>query len=121
MFTAQQIILHLVGDYILQNQWMATDKTKSHFVAFLHVVLYTSIFAFATVSPSALFVIGATHFVIDRWRLARYVIWLRDGCPCKVPSIKEPDTYPEPIPMWLIIVVDNTMHLIINGLAIYYL
>lgn len=121
MLTAQQIILHLVGDYILQNQWMATNKTKSHYAAFIHAGLYTDVFIFATFSPFALFVIGVTHFVIDRWRLARYVIWLSNGASIEVPSIKEPDTYPEPIPMWLIIVVDNTMHLIINGLAIYYL
>jgi hypothetical protein len=25
MFTADQIVAHLVGDYILQSHWMATD------------------------------------------------------------------------------------------------
>lgn len=28
MFTADQFVAHLVGDYILQSHWMATEKTK---------------------------------------------------------------------------------------------
>ena len=41
LFTADQLVAHAVGDYILQSHWMATEKTKQHFAAAAHAVVYT--------------------------------------------------------------------------------
>lgn len=75
---ADQIVLHAIGDYVLQNDWMATQKTKRWAAALAHVVVYTLPFILLTRSIPALVVIAATHYAIDRWRLARYLCWLNN-------------------------------------------
>lgn len=54
MFTADQIVAHLVGDYILQSHWMATEKTKRSIAAATHAITYTLPFLLLTRSPAAL-------------------------------------------------------------------
>jgi len=76
--TADQLVLHAVGDYVLQSDWMATTKTKKSVAALAHVVTYLLPWLVLTTSWKALLVIGGTHFVIDRWRLARYVCWIKN-------------------------------------------
>ncbi len=67
-----QLILHLLGDYVTQNHWMANRKAMSTWPCLVHVVVYTLPFMLLAPTWSALGVIAVTHFVIDRWRLARY-------------------------------------------------
>jgi len=125
MFGADQIVAHFVGDYIFQSHWMATEKTKRSFAALCHAVAYTVPFFFLA-GGWALIVIAASHFVIDRWRLARHVVWLKN---CLNPGLRAgPLTatgYAEDVPpwmaVWLLIAADNTLHLLCNGLAIAYL
>lgn len=109
-----QLIAHLLGDYCLQNQWMADNKTKRHAVALAHVLLYTSVFVIlCTTSWKALAVIGGTHFFIDRYRLAKYWVDLYGiGVGPNVPPF---------LSVWLLIIVDNTFHLSINALALAYM
>ena len=150
MFTADQIVAHLVGDYSLQSHWMATEKIKQSLAAALHAIFYTLPFLFLTQSPEALAVICGSHFVIDRWRLARYVIWLKNWI--ALPSLYAKETisplagkhlryglewdnkpwaecsktgYPDDTPpwlsVWLLIIADNTLHLICNAAALKWL
>ncbi len=90
MITADAIVCHLVGDYAFQSDWMAQQKVKSSLPALAHVVTYTLPFLFLTTSWKALLFILATHFVIDRWRLARYVCWLKNFLAPKWLEIKTP-------------------------------
>lgn len=53
MFSADQIILHLLGDYVFQSEWMASEKTKRPGPALAHAVVYTALFLFLTQSPPA--------------------------------------------------------------------
>ena len=78
MFTVDQLIAHGVGDYLLQSEWMAREKTKRSLAAAVHCMFYVLPFLFITQNPVTLFVIGGTHFVIDRWHLARQVAWLKN-------------------------------------------
>ena len=78
MLTADQIVAHLVGDYLLQSDWMANEKTKKSLAALAHAVSYTVPFLCLTLKWQALVFVCVTHFVIDRWRLARYVCWLKN-------------------------------------------
>jgi len=78
LISADQLFCHAVGDYVLQSHWMANSKTKKSVAALAHVVSYTVPFLFLTQSWKALLVIAGTHFVIDRWRLARYVCWVKN-------------------------------------------
>lgn len=72
------IICHLWGDYLFQSDWMASTKTKSSWPCFWHAVWYTTPFLVLTQSLWALAFIAGTHFVIDRFRLARYACWVKN-------------------------------------------
>lgn len=119
MITADQILAHLVGDYLLQSHWMATEKTKQSTAAAVHAVTYALPFVFLTRSVGALAFIVGTHFLIDRFRLARFVVWIKNGDWQSAPTATG---YREDVPawlaVWLLIIADNTLHLICNGVAI---
>lgn len=118
MFTADQLVAHAVGDYILQSHWMATEKTKQHTAAAVHAVTYTLPFLLITQSPAALAVICGTHFAIDRWRLARFVVWLKNGPWKPVTATGYQDDVPPWLSVWLLIAADNILHIVINGVSI---
>ncbi len=126
MFTADQIVAHFVGDYILQSDWMVREKGTNSIAAVVHVVFYTLPFVLITQNPLTLAVIAGSHFAIDRWRLARFVVWAKNRpWPGSRPWAECTKTgYPPDMPIWmstwLLIIVDNTLHIVINGLAIYY-
>ena len=124
------ILCHFVGDYLLQSHWMATQKTERWWPAIVHGVTYTLPFLFLTLSPLALFVIAGTHIVIDRYRLAKHVNWLRNqlGPKWSRPSFSEAmenDGSSNTTPVWLatflMFVTDNTIHILINTAAILWL
>lgn len=163
--TADQLVAHAIGDYIIQSDWMASEKTKRSLAALAHVVTYSLPFLFLTLSWKALLFIAATHFVIDRWRLARYVCWVKNwlapewitpngapGTPAAIlryPKGVTPDPTdplkgavlgsvrnfswkdcsgtgytpdkPAWLAVWLMIITDNTMHVLCNALALRYL
>jgi hypothetical protein len=123
MITADQLVAHAVGDYILQSDWMATEKTKQNSAAAAHAFTYTLPFLFLTRSPAALLVILATHFIIDRWRLARYVVWAKNWLGPNKPwsecvATGYPADRPAWLTVWLLIIADNTLHVICNGIAL---
>lgn len=142
MITGDQLLCHAIGDYVLQSDWMANEKTKRSIAALCHVLTYGLPFLFLRPSVLAMIVIVSTHFVIDRWRLARYVVWTKnflapmsrnfgllfDGYQV-MPSAKwascsrtgYPALTPDWLAVWLLIIADNVMHVAINGLALKYL
>lgn len=71
-----QLILHLFGDYVTQSDWMANNKTKRFVPAAAHAIVYSLPFILIF-QPSYLagLVILGTHLLIDRYRLARFVVW----------------------------------------------
>jgi len=121
MFTADQIVAHLVGDYLTQSHWMATCKTKRWLPAAIHAAIYTATFVLLTRHVSALLVIGGTHYLIDRYRLARFVVWIKNGCSGAVTSTGYPEDIPAWLSVWLLIIADNTLHILINGAALRWL
>lgn len=145
LFTADQFVAHAVGDYILQSDWMADNKAKNSVAAAIHAATYTVPFVFLTHSWQALAVICGTHFLIDRYRLSRFVNWLKngpfayqrlvvegddddaEGIPTRyewgwhlkpVTATGYPETKPPFIATWLNIITDNIMHVICNALAL---
>jgi hypothetical protein len=118
-----QLLAHLCGDYLLQSHWMATEKTSRSWPAAAHAICYALAFLALTRSVPALLVIGVSHFVIDRWRLARYVVWAKNRlaprrCWGDVTATGYPEWVPAWLATWLLIVADNTLHLGINALAL---
>lgn len=94
MVTADQLLAHAIGDYILQSDWMATEKTKKSIAALVHVIFYGIPFLLLRPSWSAMAVIVGTHFVIDRWRLARFVVWAKNHFAPRRPLVGHIDTGP---------------------------
>lgn len=136
-----QLILHLIGDYVTQSDWMAQNKTKSTWAAFCHATVYSLPFLLIA-SFQAWLIIWATHLLIDRFRLARYVVYAKNillgpafwgfGYSTQVGSealdkLKWSDCSatgyhkdaPPWLSVWLMIAADNTLHLAINYGAIY--
>jgi hypothetical protein len=123
----EQLLAHLVGDYILQTSHMAEHKIKHMGVAAYHAFIYSLPFLLITQSPAALAVIFGTHTIIDRYRLAAYVARFKNMAG-DVKHWEEYITYtgykeetPNWLAVWLVIVTDNTIHLLVNFFAIKYL
>jgi hypothetical protein len=120
------ILAHMVGDYLLQSHWMATEKVNRWWPAVAHGLTYTLPYVLVTQSIPALIVIASTHAVIDRYRLAKHLVWLKNQLG---PQSHRPghtatgysDAAPAWLAVWLLIVADNTMHLLINAAAIVWL
>lgn len=129
------LLMHGWGDYIIQTDWMATQKTERWWPALAHAVTYTIPFTPFTLFPAgiplsngliALAVIGGTHAVIDRFRLARYVAYLKvrlSGSPLSWRECSKtgfPPDGPEWLTTWLMIIIDNIIHISINTLVIIW-
>lgn len=132
------VLAHLFGDYLLQTDSMAQRKTSSWKWALTHAGMYSVPYALLLFiilggltwpGLAALVVIGGTHAVIDRYRLAKHVIWaLNHALPHdardEYPWAEARDnagyslTSPVWLKTWLMIIVDNTLHLAINATAI---
>jgi hypothetical protein len=117
------IIAHAIGDYVVQSDWMAAEKTRRHGPALAHAATYAACFLPLTRDWRALAVIGGTHFVIDRWRLAKHVGWAKNQLaprayrPPHTATGYSPDK-PDWMAVWLLIITDNTMHVVINRWAL---
>jgi len=117
-----QLLLHLWGDYITQNEWMANNKTsnsaKGWLAVFTHATVYSLPFLFIG-SFTSVFVIWITHLFIDKFRLALYLIKLKNWRWNTSSGFNE--ATPLFLSIWLMIIIDNIIHITINYLSIMYL
>ena len=123
----KQLVAHLFGDYILQTDHEANTKTEAWLPAATHAAKYTACFLPLTRSPKALAVIGGTHMVLDHYRTAKRVVWAKNQL---APVDKQysweeaqrnngyPKTTPPGIAFGLMVVADNTIHMLINEWAL---
>lgn len=121
-------VAHGFGDYVTQSDWMAQEKTKRWFPAAAHAAVYSLPFLLITQNPWALLVIVGTHYLIDRYRLARYVVWAKNQlAPAEHRSpwadctaTGYPSSRPPWLAVWLLIIADNVMHVAINSVALWW-
>lgn len=153
MITADQLLAHAIGDYVLQSDWMASKKRTDPIACLVHAMVYTLCFipfvwgSHSWASP--LLVICGTHQLIDHFGLARYVVWAKNFLAprwlvwmptCKLAGCQLhqetrirnlpwrscqktgylPDA-PDFLAVWLLIIADNVLHVVINGLALRFL
>ena len=120
----KRLLAHLVGDYLLQTHYEASEKVNKWLPATTHAAKYTAAFLPLTRNPKALAVIGGTHLVLDHYRLAKHVGWLRnqvapaDYRPKDLTNAGSPDSVPTGLATALMFITDNTMHLLINEWAL---
>jgi Protein of unknown function (DUF3307) len=122
------LICHMVGDYVLQTDAMAQRKTRDSLWCAFHALTYGMVFLVVRPSPAALVVVIVTHFLIDRFRLARYVIAVKNATtdPANARAFfASPTGYlaetPPWMAVWLFIACDNTLHVAINAAALMFL
>ena len=74
LFTAGlgPFVAHLIGDFILQNDWMARGKKSSSLVCLVHVATYILPFLLCSLAAWQLALIALQHFVQDR---SAFVLW----------------------------------------------
>lgn len=115
-----QVLAHLIGDYLLQNDWMAANKRKSSFVCLVHCFFYALPFVFlchATLGQVS--VIMGSHFLIDRFGLAQYWVKLINWNWRSV-NFGFDNNKPRYLSVWLLIIVDNTFHVMCNYISLSY-
>lgn len=118
-----QLLLHALGDYIIQNDWMALNKKKAGWLGFLacliHCVTYALPFLLIT-SWAAVAVIFVTHFIIDRTKVVDWFLAVRNGV-FHIRNFGFGEQRPQLITIWLYIITDNIFHIAINWAAIKFL
>ena len=96
------IYAHLIGDYLLQNDWMALNKKTNSWACALHIVVYLFPFYFTGLLWWQIALIGLQHFIQDR---TQFVIWLM--------KVKGSEKFATgPCSPWSIIVTDNIIHIL---------
>ena len=95
------LVAHCVGDYLIQNDWMAQNKKKSSLICGFHVATYMIPFILCNFTWWQMGLIYLQHFFQDR---TDFVIWFMNKTGKK-------DFASPPMSPWSIFVVDNTFHL----------
>jgi hypothetical protein len=94
---------HLIGDYLLQSDWLATNKKnkglKGLFICGLHCFIWTLSICFLLqeVEATRIVLIFVSHFILDRWNIVKWFL-------NKTRLMPDAD-------IWKLIIVDNTLHL----------
>lgn len=105
---------HLVGDFVLQNDFLAINKKKSTTVCLIHVALYNFVLIvsvalsvkFAGTPPWPLWawvVVTVTHFAQDRTNIVQWFMQ----------AIGQRKFAQPPMSPWSVIVVDQVLHLVV--------
>ncbi len=65
-------VAHLIGDFILQNDWMAGNKKRSSVACLVHILVYLVPFLTCHLQWWQIGLIGVQHFAQDR---TRFILW----------------------------------------------
>jgi hypothetical protein len=107
---AEAIVGHMIGDYVLQNDYLANNKKQSSSVCFVHALLWTLSVCVCTWCWNGWFALWlfATHFIIDR---TNFIAWWMD-------NVSGQGGFKKHLGPWSVIAVDNTFHLITLIIAV---
>lgn len=98
------LIGHLVGDYLLQNDYLAQNKKSNSWICALHCLIYSfCIFVLTGWSFTSIGIIFTTHFLLDRWTFPQW--YMR--------KIGQEKFAQPPMSPWSIVLVDNIFHVVI--------
>lgn len=118
-----QLIFHGIGDYLIQNDWMALNKKKitwqGELACHLHCITYSLPFLFIT-TWQAVIAIYVTHYIIDRTNIVGWFLAVKNWT-FNTENFGFAKERPIFLTLWLYIIVDNLFHVILNYLSIKYL
>jgi hypothetical protein len=116
----EQLLLHLFGDFILQNDNVGVRKKEKSLTGLLyclyHCLTYSLPFLLIT-NWKACLLIGIGHFIIDRWNIVGHFIKTKNFVDT-LENFGYKKERPFSITIWLYIIQDNSIHLIWNYLII---
>lgn len=92
-------VAHMVGDFILQNDWMARNKKLNPIACAVHSVVYLMPFLLTHLQWWQLILIGLQHFAQDHTEFVFW--WMRD-------VKRVPQEQWGLIPLW----VDQSLHIL---------
>jgi len=119
----EQFLLHLLGDYIVQNDWMALNKKlkslKGELACQVHCITYSLPFLFIA-SPIQVVLIYASHYLLDRFNFVGHFLKLRNGAE-NTDNFGFGKDRPFAITIWLYIITDNCFHLFCNYFILKYI
>ena len=128
---------HLVGDYLLQTEWMAMNKSKNTWEGWLACTIHCLLYSFAVCllmwdfDPIWFVAVFLSHFPIDKFKLTEYYMHYIKGKGMRDyirKEIQENDVRYIPVPKMSLnrydileggftslvySVTDNTMHLLL--------
>jgi len=95
-------IAHLVGDFILQNDWLADGKKRASWICVVHVLIYLVPFLFTSLTWWQLGLIGIEHFAQDRTTIVLWIMRIKGSA-----AFAQPPCGP-----WSVIFTDNIFHIL---------
>ncbi len=95
-------LAHLIGDYLIQTDWIAARKRTASIPCLIHATTYLLPFLLCHLSATALLLIGIEHFAQDRFGLARLFMKYTDHEVFATGSLAP----------WSVVVTDNILHLV---------
>lgn len=75
MIYFQMLLGHLVGDYLLQNQWIALNKSKYNLVGWISALIHCILYTISVCVVMQIFdwywmlIVFLTHFPVDKFSL----------------------------------------------------
>ncbi len=96
------LIAHLIGDFLLQNDWMANGKKTSSWICAVHTIAYMIPFLFITIQCWQITLIAIQHFLQDR---SNIIVW-------SLNVMGKGELTRAPMTPWSVIVIDNIWHII---------
>lgn len=111
------LIAHVLGDWIFQTEWQAENKARQWWPLLVHVIIYhvivaaVLVFGFGLRNLAVVEVVAALaliHIILDR---RSFTIWLMRAL--RITVHREPER-------WLLLAVDQSLHLLaLAGAAMY--
>jgi hypothetical protein len=93
------LLAHFIGDYLLQNDYLAINKRTNWKVCLLHALLYLLPFLLTDLSAMQLLLIGLQHYIQDK---SAFVKWY-----CRTTK-----KFQNRADIWGFVIVDNIFHII---------
>lgn len=101
--TIPYVLAHFIGDFLLQNDWLAVGKKRSSWICTLHVALYMMPFLLVDITLVQFTLIAIQHWAQDR---TQFVSWY-----CRKLGIFQVELQHKVLP-WGHFVVDQVFHFI---------
>lgn len=111
MFNISYILAHFIGDFLLQNDWMAVGKKKNSFICTVHVTLYILPFFLTELSLLQISLIYIQHWIQDR---TTFIKWW-----CSITKSFQSELEKDSLP-WGHFIVDQIFHFIWMWIVVSY-